>query len=156
AALGMTAGIVQYVMGAHRLGRAGLMESPPPDAAATWARVAAVLVVATGVLWALLDYKDIVILAGTAAYFVSMVRQGQTTIERKRIGAVIVLFVVALLFWGAFEQAGSSLNLFAQRFTRRFVFGWEFPAGWFQSVNSVFLVSLAPVFAWLWMRLGSR
>jgi POT family proton-dependent oligopeptide transporter len=67
-----------------------------------------------------------------------------------------VLFVFATLFWGAFEQAGSSLNLFAQRFTRRVVSGWEFPAGWFQSMNSAFLVALAPVFAWVWVRLGRR
>ena len=110
----------------------------------------------TAVLWALWDYKDFVILGGTAVFFVWLVRQGQTPIERKRIGAVIVLFVFATLFWGAFEQAGSSLNLFAQRFTRRVVFGWEFPAGWFQSMNSLFLVLLAPVFAWAWIRLGKR
>jgi proton-dependent oligopeptide transporter, POT family len=156
AAIGMTAGLVQFVLGGKRLGRAGELESPPENAGATWARVAAVLVAVTLVLWALWDYKDFVILAGTAAYFTWMLRQGHTPTERKRIGAVIVLFVFATLFWGAFEQAGSSLNLFAQRFTDRVVFGWEFPAGWFQSVNSIFLVSLAPVFAWLWVRLGER
>jgi POT family proton-dependent oligopeptide transporter len=154
AAVGMTLGLVQYVWGGARLGSAGLMESPPANPGPLWAKVAAVLAAATAVLWLLWDYKDVVILAGTAAYFAWMVRQGETTIERKRIGAVIVLFVFATLFWGAFEQAGSSLNLFAQRFTDRVVFGWEFPAGWFQSVNSIFLVSLAPVFAWMWVRLG--
>ena len=111
------------------------------NAGATWARVIGVILAGSAVLWALWDFKDFVILGGTAVFFVSLVRQGQTPIERKRIGAVIVLFVFATLFWGAFEQAGSSLNLFAQRFTRRVVFGWEFPAGWFQSVNSAFLVA---------------
>ena len=156
AAIGMTFGLVQYVIGGKRLGRAGLMESPPQNAGATWARVLAVLVAGTGILWALWDYKDFAILGGTAAFFVYLVRQGHDTVERKRIGAVIVLFVFATLFWAAFEQAGSSLNLFAQRFTRRIVLGREFPAGWFQSVNSIFLVSLAPVFAWLWIRLDKR
>jgi POT family proton-dependent oligopeptide transporter len=156
AAIGMTAGIVQYLLGTRRLGGAGELQSAPENAGATWLRVAAVLAVAGGVLWALWDYKDVVILAGTAAYFAWMLRQGRTTVERKRIGAVIVLFVFATMFWGAFEQAGSSLNLFAQRFTDRVVFGWEFPAGWFQSVNSIFLVSLAPVFAWLWIWLRDR
>jgi POT family proton-dependent oligopeptide transporter len=156
AAIGMTCGIVQYVLGGARLGQAGLLQAPPVNAGATWARVIAVIAAGTAVLWALWDYKDFVILGGTAVFFVWLVRQGRTPIERKRIGAVIVLFVFATLFWGAFEQAGSSLNLYAQRFTRRVVFGWEFPAGWFQSMNSAFLVALAPVFAWVWIRLGKR
>jgi proton-dependent oligopeptide transporter, POT family len=156
AAIGMTCGLVQYVLGGSRLGQAGRLQAPPVNAGATWARVMGVILAGTAVLWALWDYKDFVILGGTAVFFVSLVRQGRTAIERKRIGAVIVLFVFATLFWGAFEQAGSSLNLFAQRFTRRVVFGWEFPAGWFQSMNSAFLVALAPVFAWAWIRLGKR
>ncbi len=156
AGVGMTLGLVQYVMGGHRLGTAGRLENPPASARATWARVVAVLVACAAVLWALWDYKDLVILGGTMAFFVWLVRQGRTPTERKRIGAVIVLFIFATLFWAAFEQAGSSLNLFAQRFTRKQAFGWEFPASWFQAVNSIFLVSLAPVFAWLWVRLGRR
>jgi len=156
AAIGMTCGLVQYVLGGSRLGQAGLMQAPPVNAGATWGRVLAVILAGTAVLWALWDFKDFVILGGTAVFFVWLVRQGRTAIERKRIGAVIVLFVFATLFWGAFEQAGSSLNLFAQRFTRRVVLGWEFPAGWFQSMNSFFLVALAPVFAWAWIRLGKR
>jgi proton-dependent oligopeptide transporter, POT family len=156
AGVGMTLGLVQYVLGGKRLGRAGLLATPPENAAATWARVAAVLVAATALLWALWEWKDFVILAGAAAFFVWLVKQGRTPIERKRIGAVIVLFVFATLFWGAFEQAGSSLNLFADRFTRKVLLGWEFPSSWFQSVNSIFLVTLAPVFAWLWIRLGER
>jgi proton-dependent oligopeptide transporter, POT family len=156
AAVGMTFGIVQYVLGAHRLGNAGLLRTPPVNPAATWATVLGAIAAASVVLWALWDWKDLVILGGTAVFFVRLVRQGQTPVERKRIGAVIVLFVFATLFWGAFEQAGSSLNLFAERFTRRVVLGWEFPAGWFQSMNSLFLVLLAPVFAWAWIRLGKR
>jgi POT family proton-dependent oligopeptide transporter len=77
-----------------------------------------------------------------------------SAVEWKRILAVFLLFLFASLFWGAFDQAGSSLNLFADRLTERKIFGWEFPAGWFQSVNAFFIVTLAPVFAWLWIRLG--
>jgi POT family proton-dependent oligopeptide transporter len=156
AAIGMTCGLVQYVLGGSRLGQAGLMQAPPVNAGATWGRVLAVILAGTALLWALWDFKDFVILAGAAAYFAWLYRQGASSIERKRIAAVIALFVFATLFWGAFEQAGSSLNLFAQRFTRRVVLGWEFPAGWFQSMNSLFLVLLAPVFAWVWIRLGKR
>jgi proton-dependent oligopeptide transporter, POT family len=67
-----------------------------------------------------------------------------------------VFFLVAILFWGAYEQAGSTLNLFADRYTRTEMFGFSFPSSWFQSVQPIFVILLAPVFAWLWMRLGPR
>ena len=79
-----------------------------------------------------------------------------TTEERKRSAAVLVLFIASALFWASFEQAGSSLNLFAERQTNRYIMGWEFPAGWFQFVQPIFVVVLAPVFAWLWMAMGRR
>ncbi len=74
----------------------------------------------------------------------------------KRIAAITVLFVFASIFWAAYEQAGSTLNLFADRYTRLSVFGISFPSSWFQSVQPFFVIVLAPVFAWLWIRLGSR
>jgi POT family proton-dependent oligopeptide transporter len=81
---------------------------------------------------------------------------GFTTAEWKRIGAIVILFLFAALFWGAYEQAGSTLNLFADRFTRLSMFGVSFPSSWFQSVQPIFVILLAPVFAWLWTRLGRR
>ena len=77
-----------------------------------------------------------------------------TATESKRVGAIVVLFFFASLFWGAYEQAGSTLNLFADRYTRLSVFGFSFPSSWFQSVQPMFVILLAPVFAWLWIRLG--
>jgi POT family proton-dependent oligopeptide transporter len=56
----------------------------------------------------------------------------------------------------AFEQAGSSLNLFADRLTRNSIFGWEFPSSWLQSVNPLFIIAFAPAFSWLWLRWGRR
>jgi POT family proton-dependent oligopeptide transporter len=82
--------------------------------------------------------------------------QSFTMAEWKRIAAIGVFFLAAILFWGAFEQAGSSLNLFADRMTRLTVFGWPFPSTWFQSLNSAFLIILSPTFAWVWTRLGPR
>jgi POT family proton-dependent oligopeptide transporter len=76
--------------------------------------------------------------------------------ECKRIGAIVVLFLFASLFWGAYEQAGSTLNLFADRYTRLTAFGMSFPSTWFQSLHPLFVILLAPVFAWLWVRMGSR
>ncbi len=79
-----------------------------------------------------------------------------TSEEKRRIGVIAILFIFSALFWMAFEQAGSSLNLFADTLTRNSIFGWEFDATYFQSVNSVFIILLAPVFSWLWLKLDRR
>jgi POT family proton-dependent oligopeptide transporter len=76
--------------------------------------------------------------------------------ERKRVGVIVVLFIFAAIFWAAFEQAPTSLNLFARDFTDRQLGGFEIPATWFQSVNSFFIVLCAPIFAWLWVSLARR
>ncbi len=76
--------------------------------------------------------------------------------ELRRLGAVFFFFVGAFIFWALFEQAGTSLNLFADRFTATHVLGIEFPSSWYQSVNPFFVITLAPVFAWLWVKLGNK
>lgn len=81
---------------------------------------------------------------------------GLSSDEKKRIGVIFVLFVFAVVFWGAFEQAPTSLNLFARDFTDRNLAGFEIPTTWFQSVNSFFVILLAPVFAGIWVALGRR
>jgi POT family proton-dependent oligopeptide transporter len=67
-----------------------------------------------------------------------------------------VFFVCASIFWSVFEQAGSTLNLFADRSTRNELLGFNFPSSWFQSLNPLFIIVFAPMFAWLWVRLGTR
>jgi POT family proton-dependent oligopeptide transporter len=79
-----------------------------------------------------------------------------TSVEWKRLAAVVVLFLFACIFWGAYEQAGSTLNLFADQHTRLSAFGFNFPSSWFQSVPAIFVISLAPLFAWLWVKLGPK
>jgi len=74
--------------------------------------------------------------------------------ERKKMTAVIVLFLGSIAFFGIFEQASTTLSLFAEKFTERELFGINIPASYYQSVNSVFIIALAPVFAWLWLKLG--
>jgi len=81
---------------------------------------------------------------------------GFTKVEWKRLGAMAVFFVFAAIFWGAYEQAGSTLNLFGDRYTRTSILGFSFPSSWFLSVQGVFVIVLAPVFAWMWTRLGKR
>lgn len=70
--------------------------------------------------------------------------------ERSRIIVVFILAFFVIFFWGAFEQAGASLTLFADRQTERTIFGWEMPASYFQSVNPLAVICLAPVFTILW------
>jgi proton-dependent oligopeptide transporter, POT family len=77
-----------------------------------------------------------------------------TTVEWKRISVIAILFVFSMLFWGAFEQAGSSLNLFADRLTRLNFLGLSFPSSTFQSVQPLFVIIFSPIFAWLWLRMG--
>jgi len=76
--------------------------------------------------------------------------------EKKRVIVIFLLFIGAALFWSGFEQAGSSMNLFAERLTDRVFLGWEMPASWLQSVNPIFIIVLAPVFGWLWVALAAR
>ena len=77
-------------------------------------------------------------------------------LDGKRIAAVFVFFIAAMVFWAIFEQAGLTIALFADQLTRAEIAGWSFPSAWFQSLNPLFVIALAPIFAWVWVRLGSR
>ncbi len=127
AGVGMTLGLVQYVLGRNRL------ETP------VTARPAS---------------DDVSAEARTEKPEAAGAKVGFTPTEWKRMAAIVIFFLVAILFWGAYEQAGSTLNLFADRYTRLEAFGFEFPSSWFQSVQPIFVITLAPVFAWLWVRMG--
>jgi len=76
--------------------------------------------------------------------------------EFKRVIAIFILFVFSILFWMTYEQAGSSLTLFADRMTQPTIFGWKYPSSWFQSVPAIFVIIFAPVFAAIWQKLGDR
>jgi POT family proton-dependent oligopeptide transporter len=76
--------------------------------------------------------------------------------EKDRIIVIFILAFFVIFFWGAFEQAGASLTIFADRQTDRNLFGWEMPASYFQSVNALAILLLAPLFSSIWLRLGNR
>jgi len=95
--------------------------------------------------------------AGSTKADSSTVSQPPLTAEQKRkIGAIAILGAFNIFFWSAFEQAGSSMNVFADERTRRVFFGWEMPAPWFQSINALAIMLFAPAFAALWTRLAAR
>lgn len=173
AGVGMVLGVIQYIVGGRHLGTAGVYTGDAITQSRGMRQLSmAVLamIVVFGGLFALSSSGAItftatgladiagVLIAGIAiAYFVVVFTAGGLDgVEKKRIGVVFILFIFSAVFWSGFEQAGSSLNLVARELTDRVVFGWEAPASWLQAVNPLFIISLAPVFAWLWVALGSR
>ena len=124
AGVGMTFGLIQYVLGRKRLAPAieRLAQRPKPAA----------------------------VVADTS----SDGFLGFTGTEWKRIGAMGVFFVFAAIFWGAYEQAGSSLNLFGDRYTTLTILGVTFPSSYYVMVQAIWVIVLAPVFAWFWIKLG--
>lgn len=103
------------------------------------------------------QYMAYVLVGLAIIYFVYLFAAGGLNgDEKKRVMVIGVLFVAAAVFWGAFEQAPTSLSLFAKDFTERTIFGFEVPATWLQAVNSLFIILLAPVFAFVWTGLSNR
>ena len=92
-----------------------------------------------------------------AAFFVFVYAFGHlSSDEKKRVAVIMVLFAFAAIFWSAFEQAPTSLNLFARDFTDRQLGGFTIPATWFQSVNPLMIIIFAPIFAGLWVGMAKR
>ena len=176
AGVGMVLGLIQYTLGGKYLGEAGRYPDTgtDPSVRAGYVRslflgIGAVLLILAAILGARATGLLDITMAGAAdgvgylivsiaiLYFAYMFfAGGLDATERKRVSAVFVLFIFSALFWSGFEQAGSSLNLMAERYTNRVIAGWEMPAGWLQSVNAGFIIVLAPVFAWIWVALARR
>ncbi|MCC6987483.1 MAG: peptide MFS transporter [Acidobacteria bacterium] len=176
AGVGMTIGVVQYLLGGRHLGDKGLLPVPAasPQAAVQlrssalrWGGLffAAMAVIGIGGYTGTLpvtavgvaDAAGVLLLLSTVVFFGWLLTSGDyTRAERKRLIVVAVLFLASALFWSVFEQAGSTLNLFADRNTDTSIFGMPFPSSWFQSVNSFFIFTLAPVFAWIWVALAKN
>lgn len=76
--------------------------------------------------------------------------------EKQRTWAILILTCFVVFFWAGFEQAGSSLTLYTDRFVDTTIFGWTVPSSWFQSVNPAFIILLAPLVSMLWTKLAAR
>jgi proton-dependent oligopeptide transporter, POT family len=91
----------------------------------------------------------------TAGYFVYLAFfAGLTVSERRRVYVMLALFIASTVYYAGIEQTGTSLTLFAERYTDRRAFGWEMPAGILQGVSSIFVILFAPLFSALWIMLG--
>ncbi|MEZ4415763.1 MAG: peptide MFS transporter [Gemmatimonadota bacterium] len=174
AGVGMLAGLIQYRMGDAYLKEAGLLQEDALDkrSGAIRALIAgvAVVTVITVLLWllnragtvnvtieAIAGGAGVTIVSIAVLYFAYLMAMGGLAAdEKKRVTYIFILFIGAAMFWAGFEQAASTLNLFAERLTDRTIGSWEMPTSWLQSVNALFIILLAPVVGSLWVRLDER
>ena len=155
AGLGMLAGLVVFVLGKGALRGAG--EAPQALARSKEWTLYAVGLAAVAVIWALVQYQDVIqtllIISGVALLGYVLYESFKLDKEpRERMFAILFLIALNPLFWGLFEQAGGSMNLFTDRFVDRA----GVPASIFQSINPIYIILLAPLFAALWQWLGRR
>lgn len=176
AGVGMLLGVIQFWFTKHHLGSAGLQPSQTGDAAIDNKRRKrnwTVVVIGVAILVAVVIYgltgnmdldpvriseqSTVVIVGMAVAFFAYVLLFGHlTSEEKKRTVALIILLMGCAMFWSGFEQSGSSLNFFADRYTQLDFSWFSIPSTWFQSVNSIFIIMFAPVFAWLWVALAKR
>ncbi|QQS39747.1 MAG: peptide MFS transporter [Acidobacteriota bacterium] len=177
AGVGMGLGLIQYIVGKRHLERVG----EPPDKQArdeagnlanemsrayivqiVGVTVAAVVIVAGSAYVYGTDFAlsyvlmPVVLVAGLLGVLLTGMQDKLTVADWKRLGVITVLFAFSTIFWMGFEQAATSLNLFAEKLTEKTLFGWEFEASYLQAANPFLIILLAPVFAWLWVFLGKR
>ena len=155
AGIGMVAGLIVFVLGKKALRGGG--EAPRPLGKGTEYGIYAIGLVAVGICWMLIQYQDIIqgllMVSGIALLgYVLYEAFKLDKIARDRIFAILFLIGLNPVFWGLFEQAGGSLNLFTDRFVDRS----GVPASLFQSINPIYIIILAPIFAGLWVTLGKR
>lgn len=99
----------------------------------------------------------VIIVSITLFYFAYiLIAGGLSAQEKKNVVMIFILFLGAAIFWSGFEQAGSSLNIFAKFHTDLYLFGWEMPAGWMQNFNPFFIIVFAPIMGALWVKLAAR
>ena len=181
AGVGMFFGLVQFRLSQPQLGQAGLEPAAPPPAARRAGLIRVFLsvcsiVLLAGLLAGVLAWQgriqiDAVAMAGQISILILVMALGFFAYvflwgelkreERQRTVVILILFFATAIFWAGFEQSGSSLNLFAARYTNREFLGNLFPeglhpAGWYQSLNALFIIALAPVYAALWTALARR
>ncbi len=158
-AIGMVISLIWFWFGREQLRGVGL-----PDAHATG--LGRVAMVAVGALLAIPVFYFLLTIEANTLQVILMalfvipavmlliegVRDGN--VARDMVIAMLIIFTFNVLFWMFFEQAGASFNFLAQNIVNREFGDWTFPVGWFQSVNSVAIITLAPVLAWLWVRMG--
>lgn len=167
AAIGMAAGLVQYTIGRRNLSPdADLVPNPLPARGRAAAAAGAVVVVAvavglvlTGVVTAanLATLTVLVVAVAAVAYFaVILTSRKITRVERRRVLSFIPMFLASFVFFSLFQQQFTVVVLYVDQRLDRTLFGWEMPVAWANSINPIFIILLAGVFAAMWTKLGPR
>ena len=172
AAIGMFFGLLMFVLTKKKsLGLAGTQVANPlqPSEKRKVFSFFAIAAVVIGILVAIaiprgwLTFESFIIIVGIlgflipTVYFIVMYRSPKTNdVERSRIIAFIPLFLSAVVFWAIAEQGSTILAVYADTRTNLNIFGYQISPAFFQSFNPLFIITMAPVFAWLWMKLGDR
>ena len=171
AGIGMVVGLIQFKLTERYLGDTGKLSSDVNDSERTLAKRVLVVVVIVLTVFVLLlstevmsinpvvlaNYSAIIIILCTTLYFGYLLFfAGMTEAERRNVAMIAIYFVAAIVFYMGYEQQGSSLNLFAKRYTNMFIGEFEMPASWLQTVPPVSVIIFAPLGAWLWVKLSER
>jgi proton-dependent oligopeptide transporter, POT family len=167
AAIGMAAGLVQYTIGRRNLGPdANRVPAPLPAEKRPLVVVGAVVVVAaivtlvlTGVVTAanLANVTVTVIAVAAVGYFAVLLSSRRiSSLERRRVGSFIPLFLASFVFFSLFQQQFTVLVIYTDKRLDRDLFGWDMPVSWANSINPVFIILFAGVIAALWTKLGPR
>jgi proton-dependent oligopeptide transporter, POT family len=168
AAAGMTLGVLQFLFGRSLLAGAGSRTASPVtrhEVRAASIAVAVLIALVVSSVAGVLPTSPVrlaqvatqlVVAVSVLYFFYLLVGARLSSVERQRVVVMIILFVGSTLFWAGLEQAGSSLNLFADRFTERHLGTYEVPAPWLQSLEPVFIILFGPLFSALWLALDRR
>lgn len=163
----MALGLVQYTIGRKNLGeRASVVPNPLPAsrrpavaALAAGVVVLAVLLVLVGAVTAanLSDLTVWIIAIASVGYFAVILSSRRiTAVERSRVLSFIPMYIASAAFFALYQQQFTVINVYSDQRLDRDLFGWEMPVSWVNSINPVFIIALAPVFAAVWTRLGAR
>ncbi|MFI3285336.1 MAG: peptide MFS transporter [Rikenellaceae bacterium] len=171
AGAGMLIGVIWFILRSEKtLGHIGLPPNAAPDSKCLttkdWGHIALfVTAIVGGTVGFLVGWNTLptliqtiitygVGIAGGLYLIISIIRGTENADQWKRVAVILILAFFNIFFWVGFEQAGTTFNVFALSNTDRMVFGFEIPASWFQAINAIFIVLLAPLFSFLWVALG--
>jgi POT family proton-dependent oligopeptide transporter len=171
--IGMTVGLIWFRLGGKHLGEIGKLEASPEavqKAKKTLLYAVAGLASVVGIV-AAIHFTNLFVVTmetvrsafnvayiaiPTGFFTIVFLDKTLTTIEKKRFVVIAIFFLLSAVFWGSFEQAGTTFTIFARDFTNRTFGDITIPVSYFQSLNAMFIVIFASVFAWIWLKLGDR
>jgi POT family proton-dependent oligopeptide transporter len=166
AGVGMLLALTQFMLGQHKLGDVGLLAGKDKLDIRAWSHSVLISALMIPLVYAVIGAWHIIapvwesiateikVTIPTAAFiaFLAWQQKACSREEWHRVLAIVIMGVFVIFFWMGFEQAGGTMNLFADKLTDRSLLGWDIPASYFQGINPLLIVLLGPVFSALWTR----